>query len=195
MPLSFTKTAPVTAQHTGALIRHALTAHGVPHRVEASFSTSASLVTTGHEEPSLYITSQNHNGHMHYDLPRTAHLSFSAVVTTATGTHMIYFGDDLPPEKDAEACAAAVAAYLRHPTYDAPTPQAPDCDACEDYGYTKIYDASTDAPIGTDPCTVPECVARRAVAAARWEEEYALAERAADDHAAVCSGAECCPPF
>ncbi|MFI1204798.1 hypothetical protein ACH4VR_36120 [Streptomyces sp. NPDC020883] len=178
MPVTLDEAGPGTDLHTGALIRQALAAQGVSLRVGAGATECGWLATTGHDGPTVYITTHDSNGHSGYDVDRAASAEFSAVVTTDAGTSPIYQG------ADPEACARAVAEFLG---------KSP-CDWCQDYGSIEIFDAGTDGLTGHRPCEMPPCVKRRKAVAAEFERKRAQAEAEAQTHAAVC-GPDCCPPF
>ena len=120
-----------TTDTTGAVIREALTRHGVAHRVGEGATERGWLATTGHDGPTVYVTGHSTNGPMSYDTDREGFFGFNAVVTEAPGpddepgmrsvTRHVFAGTPLPgdaerddptPEESAEACARAVAAHF-----------------------------------------------------------------------------------
>lgn len=113
MTFSLYKTAPGHHLRMGALLRSALTDHGVSHRVCGGVVEYGYLATT-YDGPTVYVIAHDANGYPHYDVPRAGCLGTTAVVTTAVGTRMVYDGlsANLHPIEDAEACARAVADYL-----------------------------------------------------------------------------------
>ena len=171
----------------GEIIRAALDAQGVSHRIAGEgIVERVHLATAGHDGPTVYISGHDTAGRMGYDTERTGHASYSATVHTAAGTKLLYFGgaEGMTPQQDAEACASAVAEYLYPKSEHTDTAPEPDCGSCEDYGEITTYHPSTDGVTGTRPCLDEACQARRAAAhAPRPEVEH------------VCTVPLCCPPF
>ncbi|MCX4681396.1 hypothetical protein OG413_40070 [Streptomyces sp. NBC_01433] len=181
---SLIKTAPADRLRTGGILRTALDRHGITHRVCGGGVERGHLATTLEQAPRVYITAYN-DGCTGYDLPEAGHGGFTAVVTTDTGTSMVWDGPDaeLPPALDAESCARSVATYLGLTPFF--------CPSCEDHGQVELFHPSTDALVGRRPCEDVLCVKRgerRAAAAA-------LAALYVEHGAHKCTGYMCCPPF
>ncbi|WP_330342630.1 hypothetical protein [Streptomyces sp. NBC_00557] len=187
---SLTKTAPANQARTGAVLRAALDRHGITHRVCGDGVERGCLATTMEGAPRVYITAHNSSRHIvrnGYDLPEAGHIGFTAVVTTETGTSLVWNGPDaeLPPAQDAESCARSVAAYLGLSPFF--------CPSCHDYGQVEIFHPSTDALTGHRPCEDVLCARRGERRAAH--AATARARHDAEQAAHECTGHSCCPPF
>jgi hypothetical protein len=184
---SLIKTTPSGQSRTGGVLRAALDHLGITHRVCGNGVERGYLATTLEGAPRVYITAHNYDGHTGYDLPEAGHIGFTAVVTTDTGTSLVWDGPDaeLSPVLDAESCARSVAAYLGLSPFF--------CPSCDDYGRVELFHPSTDAPTGHRPCEDVLCVKQGERRAAHAAAERAALE--AEQAAHECTGYLCCPPF
>ncbi|MGW2421487.1 hypothetical protein ACWC0C_19935 [Streptomyces sp. NPDC001709] len=118
MAVVLTRTRPGTDLHMGALLRDALTRHGVTSvRVDKPWSMLPNeyLVAEVPGRARVWIHAASCNGATHYDIPRGELMAVAAVVTDETNTRFVYDGfshDNGRPVAQAEACAEAVAAFL-----------------------------------------------------------------------------------
>ncbi|MGW2658525.1 hypothetical protein ACWC1D_33360 [Streptomyces sp. NPDC001478] len=133
MAAVLTRTRPGADLHMGALLRDALTRHGVTSlRVDKPWPSLPSeyLVAEVPGRPRVWIHATSCNGTIHYDTPRDELMAVAAVVTDETNTRFVYDGfsdDNTRPVAQAESCAEAVAAFLG---VQAPEPER-ECLHCE----------------------------------------------------------------
>ncbi|TLS44907.1 hypothetical protein FE633_17315 [Streptomyces montanus] len=121
-PHDLSKTAPA-AERTGAILKAALTAHGVTFRVVKPWRSlpGASLVTTAPGQPGVWIEAHSHTGPRSvsgYDVPLAGLFGVSAVITDDFNTRHVHCdfteapADITDPAAAADAIASAVAAHL-----------------------------------------------------------------------------------
>ncbi|MFJ1733257.1 hypothetical protein [Streptomyces sp. NPDC088254] len=122
-PHDLSKTAPAAAERTGAILKAALTEHGVTFRVVKPWRSlpGASLVTTAAGQPGVWIEAHSHTGHYTvsgYDVPLAGLFGISAVITDDFNTRHVHCdlteapADITDPAAAADAMASAVAAHL-----------------------------------------------------------------------------------
>lgn len=122
--ITLRKTAPAWEGRTGRLIREALLAAGVQHRVGAGSAFGYLLVTGQPEGRAVAVIAHDCHGNAGYDVERASFIGYNAVVTEGIGrdsmTSLVYHGTregrGLMPAEEAIECARAVAAYLGLPT-------------------------------------------------------------------------------
>ncbi|MEE1736459.1 hypothetical protein PUR49_08095 [Streptomyces sp. BE147] len=169
MAAVLTRTHPGTDLHMGALLRDALTRHGVTSvRVDKPWPSLPNeyLVAEVPGRAPVWIHAASCNGATHYDIPRGELMAVAAVVTDERNTRFVYDGfsdDNTRPRAQAETCAEAVAAFLG---VQAPEPQR-ECLHCgrriewiEADGQGAWYDSSnrTGCMDGTDlHAPAPRC--------------------------------------
>ncbi|WP_433855186.1 hypothetical protein [Streptomyces kronopolitis] len=122
-PHDLSKTAPAAAKRTGAILKAALTAHGVTFRVVKPWRSlpGASLVTTAPGQPGVWIEAHSHTGRRSvsgYDVSLAGLFGISAVITDDFNTRHVHCdfteapADITDPAAAADAMASAVAAHL-----------------------------------------------------------------------------------
>ncbi|MEV5283375.1 hypothetical protein ACFYMW_35750 [Streptomyces sp. NPDC006692] len=133
MAAVLTRTHPGTDLHMGALLRDALTRHGVTSvRVDKPWPSLPNeyLVAEVPGRARVWIHAASCNGATHYDIPRGELMAVAAVVTEEKNTRFVYDGfsdNNARPAAQAETCAEAVAAFLG---VQAPEPDR-ECLHCE----------------------------------------------------------------
>ncbi|WP_327357768.1 hypothetical protein [Streptomyces sp. NBC_01304] len=121
-PHDLSKTSPAAAERTGAILKAALTAHGVTFRVVKPWHClpSASLVTTAPGQPNVWIDAHSHTDRpavSGYDVPLAGLFGISAVITDDFNTRHVHCDFTETPANiaataAADAMASAVAAHL-----------------------------------------------------------------------------------
>ncbi|WP_405749270.1 hypothetical protein OG232_04205 [Streptomyces sp. NBC_01411] len=106
---------PRRRQHTGTILKAALTAHGVTFRVVKPWRSlpGASLVTTAPGQPDVWIDAHSHtNGPAvsGYDVPLAGLFGISAVITDDFNTRQVHWDFTEAPADITDSAAAAMAA-------------------------------------------------------------------------------------